>query len=285
MLRDLMRAPNGVFRGKTIVLGGDFRKTLPVKKGASKEELIAASIAESHLWPYFKVYTLKENMRLLRSRLTSEQQRHSEQFAKWLLDVGNGEIKEPNAEREQDSSWVTILPEYTVTVDEAGMSELIDFIYDDTTLKAPTAGSLQEKVIVCPKHVTADVVNAKILSNIEGHIKTYLSNDEAISLGTETSETELLYPIEYLNTMTFPGLSPYELKLKVGLPIMLLRNVNLSGGLCNGTRMIVRSLMSKLIEAQIITETRIGEKVFIHTIPFTHKDPNLSFTFKRKQFP
>nr|GFD07785.1 DNA helicase [Tanacetum cinerariifolium] len=67
-----MDAPNLLFRGKTIVLGGDFRKTLQVKKGAAKEELIAASIAESHLWWHFKICTLKENMRLLRSDLTTE---------------------------------------------------------------------------------------------------------------------------------------------------------------------------------------------------------------------
>ncbi|GJU73233.1 DNA helicase [Tanacetum coccineum] len=107
-------------------------RQIHIKKGASKEELIAASIAKSHLWPYFKVCTLKENLWLLRSGLKSEQQRRSEQFSKWLLDVGNGEIGEPDAENEQDSSWVTIPPEYTVTTDEAGMSELIDFIYDDT---------------------------------------------------------------------------------------------------------------------------------------------------------
>ncbi|GKD48480.1 DNA helicase [Tanacetum coccineum] len=137
-LKDLMSALNVVFGGKTIVLGGDFCQTLLVKKGASKEELIVASIIESHLWPYFKVCMLKENMRILRSRLTSKQQHHSEQFAKWLLDVGNGELGKPDAKNEQDSSWVTIPPKYTVTVDEARISELIDFIYDDTTLKAPT---------------------------------------------------------------------------------------------------------------------------------------------------
>ncbi|GKE51239.1 DNA helicase, partial [Tanacetum coccineum] len=58
-LRDLMDAPNILFRGKTIVLGGDFRQTLPVKKGAGKEELIAASIDESYLWCHFKICTLK----------------------------------------------------------------------------------------------------------------------------------------------------------------------------------------------------------------------------------
>ncbi|GJX83957.1 DNA helicase [Tanacetum coccineum] len=216
-----MSAPNIVFGGKTVVLGGDFRQTLPVKKGASKEELIAASIAESHLWPHFKVCTLKENMRLLTildKHLKQQKTSFRTGFAKGFL-TGNGEIGEPDARNLTRYSWLQYRLNLSVTADEAGMSELIDFIYDHTTLKAPTAESLQNKAIVCPKNATADVVNAKILSNIEGQSRTYLSNDEAISLGGETSETELLYPIEYLNTMTFPGLPPHELELKVGSPI------------------------------------------------------------------
>ncbi|GJZ10463.1 DNA helicase [Tanacetum coccineum] len=229
-LRDLMNSPNLLFGGRIVVLGGDFRQTLPVKKGAGKEELIAASIAESYLWWHFKICTLKENMRLLRSGLTNEERKHSEDFAKWLLEVGNGEIGEPDEDDDQDSSWIAIPPEYSVSTDETGLSQLIDFIYDDATLKIPTAGTLQEKAIV------------------------------------ETSETELLYPMEYLNIITFPGFPPHELELKVGSPIMLLRNVNLSGGLCNGTKMIVRTLMSKLIEAKIITGIRVGEKNTIEAL-------------------
>ncbi|GKE44255.1 DNA helicase, partial [Tanacetum coccineum] len=68
-LRDLMNAPEILFGGKTIVLGGDFRQTLPIKKDDAKEELIHASIAEYYLWLHFKIYKLKENMRLLRSGL------------------------------------------------------------------------------------------------------------------------------------------------------------------------------------------------------------------------
>ncbi|GKD66256.1 DNA helicase [Tanacetum coccineum] len=194
-LKDLLDAPNVLFGGKTIVLGGDFRKTLPVKKGAEKEELIAASIAESYLWWHFRICTLKENMRLQRSGLTNEERKRSETFAKWLLDVGDGEIGEPE-EEDQDSSWIRIPPEYSFDNDETSLSRLINFIYDDTTLKTPTAGSLQEKAIMCPKNATIDDVNAKILSNIEGQRKIYLSNDEAIPMVGETSETELLYPTE-----------------------------------------------------------------------------------------
>ncbi|GJY09724.1 DNA helicase [Tanacetum coccineum] len=156
-LRDLMNASEIVFGGKIVVLGGDFRQTLPVKKSYEERERF-------------------------------------EFFAKWLLDVGNGEIGKPdenNDERSQFHNNIVLPP---------------------------------EKAIVCPKNDTADVVNAKILSTVKSAAKTYLSRDEAIPMGGETSETKLLYPIEYLNTLTFLGFPPHELQLKVGSPIMLLRN-------------------------------------------------------------
>ncbi|GJZ54343.1 reverse transcriptase domain-containing protein [Tanacetum coccineum] len=109
-----------------------------------------------------------------------------EAFANWLLDVGNGEIGDTNEEYGHDSSWITIPSDYLVAGDERGLSELINFIYDDTTLRALTVGSLQEKAIVCPKNAIADAVNAKILSDIQGESRTYLSNDQAIPMGKET---------------------------------------------------------------------------------------------------
>lgn len=58
-LRDILDMPDVLFGGKTIILSGDFRQTLPVKKGAPKMEVIASSIAESHLWAHFRLMTLK----------------------------------------------------------------------------------------------------------------------------------------------------------------------------------------------------------------------------------
>ena len=144
---------------------------------------------------------------------------------------------------------------------------------------------MQQKAIVCPKNETADEINTKILANVQAEAVVYMSTDEVIPVGKDGAATEMLYPPEYLNTFRFPGLPPNALELKVGSPIMLLRNLNMDGGLCNGTRMIVKNLMSKLIEAEIITGTRIGEKVYIPRIPLTYKDPNYPFIFKRKQFP
>nr|GEV32940.1 DNA helicase [Tanacetum cinerariifolium] len=84
---------------------------------------------------------------------------------------------------------------------------------------------LQDKAIVCPKNDTTDIINNKIMSLLPGRAYTYLSYDEAIPHGHERGEVELLYRKEYLNTLSFPGLPLHRLELKIGTPIMLLRNI------------------------------------------------------------
>jgi len=46
----------------------------------------------------------------------------------------------------------------------------------------------------------------------------------------------------FLDTLQFSGITNHELELKVGVPILLLCNLNQSIGLCNGTRLIVKRL-------------------------------------------
>lgn len=53
---------------------------------------------------------------------------------------------------------------------------------------------------------------------------------------------EVLYPPKYLNSLKFSGMPNHEINVKVGAPIMLLRNLNAKNakkGLCNGTRLII----------------------------------------------
>jgi ATP-dependent DNA helicase PIF1 len=85
--------------------------------------------------------------------------------------------------------------------------------------------------------------------------------------------------------LNFNGLPPHKLDLKVNAPIILIRNINQTAGLCNGTRLIVTQLLAKVIEARIMTGTAIGNRVYLPRITLTHTDKELPFTFKRKQFP
>ena len=47
------------------------------------------------------------------------------------------------------------------------------------------------------------------------------------------------YPVEFLQQLNTGGLPPALLCLKVGYPVILLRNLDPGEGLCNGTRMVV----------------------------------------------
>lgn len=90
------------------------------------------------------------------------------------------------------------------------------------------------------------------------------------------------YPTEFLNSLDLPGLPPHVLKLKVGVPIILLRNVN-PPRLCNGTRLAVKRMMDNIIEATILNGNYRGEDVLLPRIPMIPTD--LPFEFKRLQFP
>ncbi|GJS10692.1 DNA helicase [Tanacetum coccineum] len=68
---------------------------------------------------------------------------------------------------------------------------------------------------MCLKNDTADVSNAKVMNMLPGQSTTYISNDEAMPHGYDDGEVELLYPIEYLNTLNYAGIPHHELKLKI----------------------------------------------------------------------
>jgi ATP-dependent DNA helicase PIF1 len=114
------------------------------------------------------------------------------------------------------------------------------------------------------------------------------SDDERVYVSADKpayEEDTLLYPPEFLHSLQPQGMPPHELHLKVGAPIMLLRNISPTAGLANGTRLVVRCLSPHAIQAEIITGRHAGREVFIPRIPMTPSDSQLPFVFTRRQFP
>ena len=64
---------------------------------------------------------------------------------------------------------------------------------------------------------------------------------------SEEDEMYHAYPAEFFQQLNAGGLPPALLCLKIGSPVILLRNLDPGEGLCNGTRMVVLNVRRKVL--------------------------------------
>lgn len=247
------------FGGKVIVLGGDFRQCLPVQPRANKTELLDLSIKRSSLWSLFKTFKLEENM-----RVDIEQR----QFADYLLQLGNGELT-LNAMEEIE------LPQNFIS-----SNNLIDEVFGNCLANENYDG-MKDRAILAPLNKDVEKINDDIVAKLPGEYKTYYSHDSM----KDQPEGAVEFTTEFLNSVNISDLPPHELKLKKNTLIMLLRNLDVSEGLCNGVRLMVTSLCNHIIKAKIVTGEQSGKEVHIPRITLDSSKGQLGCTMQRHQFP
>ena len=163
-----------------------------------------------------------------------------------------------------------------------GSGDLINATFP--SLGADDLDSLEliEGAIYTPLNINAGYINRICLDMMPGEAKVYLSADKVLEVDHQEE-----FPAELLNTISVSGLPDHELSLKEGCPIILIRN--LQGGpknsLRNGTRMIVRCMMERVIDCEIAIGAHKGRRVFLPRIPMTDKSNEFPFTLVRRQFP
>lgn len=70
----------------------------------------------------------------------------------------------------------------------------------------------------------------------------------------------------YLNTINYSWLSGHDLNLKIGVPIILLRNVDQPSGVCNGKHLINTQIENYVFGENLISQssTSSDPKNFFH---------------------
>ena len=258
LLRDVMgnKKPWG---GKVVVFGGDPRQTPPVVKKGKRGETVAASFKSCPLYNNVTEFNLTKNMRVKNSDIP---------FCEWLLQIGNGTI---NDGKNCDEMWVTIPSDHLVKT----RMDLIENTFPN--LNSMSKDELMSSGIFCPKNDDAWDINKICLNQLPGESKTYLSCDRVEDEDCIAAQTELL------NSRRPSGFPDHNLILKVGAPVMLLRN--LQCGLVNGTRMLVTAMHEKVLECEIMVGKRKGEIIFIPRIPLYDRSNEYPWTMIRIQFP
>ena len=119
-----------------------------------------------------------------------------------------------------------------------------------------------------------------MLDRLPGEQHIYLSVDQAIC---DNKEEQQNYPLEFINSLTPSGMPEHRLCLKVGSIIVLLRNLDIQSGVCNGTRLTVKLLYENIIVAETISVNK--KTKLIPQIKLAPSDINLLFVLQRRQFP
>ncbi len=263
-LRDIRETQQAAFGGVTVLLADDFRQTLPVIQRGTRADKLSACLKSSFLWQQVQTLTLSTNMRVY-----LEGDATVGELTSMLLSIGNGELTA------DESGLVTIPP---------GCGELVNGVeahsrkvFPNLTVNYKNHKWLCERAILAQRNDMASKINEKLLMQLPGKEQLLKSIDKVVDMSDSVQ-----YPTEILNSSDLPGMPPHNLRLKVGCPVMLLRNLD-APDLCNGTRLIVKQTLPHVLEATVLTGQAQGKDIFIPRIQLIPSD--LPLQFKRLQFP
>nr|XP_016456633.1 PREDICTED: uncharacterized protein LOC107780595 [Nicotiana tabacum] len=252
-LREILRvryenSSDKPFGGLTIVFDDDFRQILPVIPKGTRADIVDASLNSSYLWPFFTIYELKQNMRLYSGRVSDSEAAKISTFDKWLQQIGDGSFYD-----DINKELIKLPPNVCIKPSNDPIGSIVEAVYPSLLQKYNDPTYLKERAILTPKNEMVHELNDTIIKILPGEGRTYFSSDNVCKASVNTNDEDLLYPTEFLNSLRFSGIPNHDVHLKVGTPAMLLRNLNQSEGLCNGTRLIVMHLGKWSVNTNIIS--------------------------------
>jgi len=216
---------NEPFGGIVFVMSGDFRQVLPIIPRGSFADIVSASIKNSYLWESVEVFRLSKNMRAS-DAVVVHPNLGNRTFADWLLCLDNNELEIIDEDYIKCPDMMVLPP--------ADTQAMVMAIYLQLHEGQATNEYLHERAILVPRNKEVLLINTMVLSYLRGAQVNFLSADSA-----EDMEVANTYPSKFLNTLEVSGMPSHKLLLKIGAPMILLRNLDPLARLCNGTRLIV----------------------------------------------
>nr|GEU43597.1 hypothetical protein [Tanacetum cinerariifolium] len=158
---------------------------------------------------------------------------------------------------------IDVFEELLIYVVDDPVTSITDFTYPNLLNNINNPSYFQEKAILAPINEVVDTINDHLLNKFLGEEMDYLSCDSIDKNKRGFAIGEVVFSEEFINGMKFSGVPNHRLALKVGVPIMLLRNIDQANRLCNETRLQVLRLTRTSIQEKINNGTHFGKEVII----------------------
>jgi ATP-dependent DNA helicase PIF1 len=142
------------------------------------------------------------------------------EFAQWILKIGESEL-DSEGEALIEIPYDLIIPHNTHPI-----HDIVNVTYPELQTKYIDAKYLEDRAILAPTNDVVQDINDYMIDLINADEETYLSADSICKAASNIQDQDIMYPIEFLNSLKFPGIPNHKLRLKVGIPIMLLHNLN-----------------------------------------------------------
>ncbi|XP_057452941.1 uncharacterized protein LOC130744804 [Lotus japonicus] len=161
-----------------------------------------------------------------------------------------------------DDSNIEIPSDLLVRESNNPLLELVNFTYPDVVANLKNHAYFEQRALLAPTLESIEEVNNFMLSMIPGEETKYLSYDTPCRSDEDSDIDAEWFTSEFLNDVKCYGIPNHRIVLKVGVPLMLIRNLDQSAGLCNGTRLMVTALTSYIIVATALSGTKSGTMDF-----------------------
>ena len=218
------------FGGVPVLFGGDFAQILPVVKQGTRATIVQACMQRMDFWPRLQCLHLTQNMRMAAGGENAA-------YARWIAELPYNLTMTPS---------VSIFPGITqLFTDE---SAFYDHIFPPDTLRNADSNFFRGRAILACRNDDVFATNESILAKMPGE-PVILDAVDSTDANAADSIHELT--AEFLASLNPACLPPSRLVLKVGAPVMLLRNLHPHLGLCNGTQAVVLQIHRSCIQIRV----------------------------------
>uniref|UniRef100_A0A183C0L1 ATP-dependent DNA helicase n=1 Tax=Globodera pallida TaxID=36090 RepID=A0A183C0L1_GLOPA len=264
------------FGGKIVVFGGDWKQLLPVAESSGAVGLDSVNMA---YWMSVKTTAWFTNGLVNINRLTENMRvtGNQEDYRRTLKTWGTGVTVRTAASDDRRRPYVQLCPSICLGSEEA----LIEFVFGDA-LKDPLANIVQLRgaAILCPLNKDTFKLNAELMKRISNALATPAQQSERVYVSVDTVDPDSPMDVLALNVAeryieniygkTPSGMPEHILELKVGAVMMVIKNISVAHGLCNGTRVQIIALGDNIITCRYIQGPRAGTefKMYRHRFRF-----------------